>query len=189
MKSWGYLTLEQTQTVCMAGHSCRSTVFTAVCQYGVIESNTSREAVTEIIGANNVTERINWEECQEWNSGKHQCLRYRKRTLMVFKPAGLDKYKIRLSDICILSFDWDKYFRMTLDKFFCYRLLLLLFLRLFFMYVNTLLLSSDTPEADIRSQLQVVLSHHVVAGIWTQETLEEQTVLLTTEPSGSLLKR
>lgn len=59
MKSWGYLTLEQTQTVCMAGHSCRSTVFTAVCQYGVIESNTSREAVTEIIGANNVTERIN----------------------------------------------------------------------------------------------------------------------------------
>jgi hypothetical protein len=31
--------------------------------------------------------------------------------------------------------------------------------------------------------LQMVVSHHVVAGNWTQDLLEEQSVLLTAEPS------
>jgi hypothetical protein len=42
-------------------------------------------------------------------------------------------------------------------------------------------LSSDTPEECIGSLLQMAVSHHVVAGNWTP--LEEQSVLLTTEPS------
>jgi len=33
------------------------------------------------------------------------------------------------------------------------------------MYVGTLKLSSDTPEDSIRCPLQMVVSHHVVAGI------------------------
>jgi hypothetical protein len=32
------------------------------------------------------------------------------------------------------------------------------------MYVSTLSLSSDIPEEDIGSQLQMVVSHHVAAG-------------------------
>jgi len=36
---------------------------------------------------------------------------------------------------------------------------------IYFMYVSTLLLSSDTPEEGIRSPLQMVASHRVVAGI------------------------
>jgi hypothetical protein len=31
--------------------------------------------------------------------------------------------------------------------------------------------------------LQMVMSHHVVAGIWTRDLWEEQSVLLTVEPS------
>jgi hypothetical protein len=34
-----------------------------------------------------------------------------------------------------------------------------------------------------RIQLQMVVSHHVVAGNWSQDLSEEQSVLLTTEPS------
>jgi hypothetical protein len=37
------------------------------------------------------------------------------------------------------------------------------------MYVGTLSLSSDNPEEDIRSPLEMVVSHHVVAGIWAQD--------------------
>jgi hypothetical protein len=45
-----------------------------------------------------------------------------------------------------------------------------LLLRFFnFMYVSTLLLSSDTPEEGIGSPLQMVVSHHVVAGNRTQD--------------------
>ena len=36
------------------------------------------------------------------------------------------------------------------------------------MYVSTLLLSSDTPKEGIQS-LYMVVSHHVVAGTWTQD--------------------
>jgi hypothetical protein len=32
----------------------------------------------------------------------------------------------------------------------------------------------------------MVVSHHVVTGNWTQEPLEEQSLLLTTEPSLQL---
>jgi hypothetical protein len=46
------------------------------------------------------------------------------------------------------------------------------------MYVSTLLLSSDTPEEGIGPPLQMVVSHHLNSG-----PLEEQSVLLTTEPS------
>jgi hypothetical protein len=46
------------------------------------------------------------------------------------------------------------------------------------MYVSILSLSSDTSEKGIRSPLQMVVSHHVVAG-----PLEEQSTLLTAEPS------
>ena len=50
------------------------------------------------------------------------------------------------------------------------------------MYVSTPLLSSDTPEEGIGSPLQIIVSHH---GCWelNSEPLEEQSVLLTTEPS------
>jgi hypothetical protein len=51
------------------------------------------------------------------------------------------------------------------------------------MYVNTLSLSSDTPEEGIGSPLQMVVSHHMVAGQLNSEPLEGQSVLLTTEPS------
>jgi hypothetical protein len=37
------------------------------------------------------------------------------------------------------------------------------------MYVSTLSLSSDTPEEGIGFPLQMVVSHHVVAGNWTQD--------------------
>ena len=40
---------------------------------------------------------------------------------------------------------------------------------IYFMYVSTLSLSSDTPEEGIRSPLQMVVSHSVVAGNWTQD--------------------
>jgi hypothetical protein len=42
-------------------------------------------------------------------------------------------------------------------------LVFLLFLKKSFMYVSTLLLSSDTPEEVV--VLQMVVSHHIVAGI------------------------
>jgi hypothetical protein len=37
------------------------------------------------------------------------------------------------------------------------------------MYVSTLLLFLDTPEEGIASPLQMVVSHQVVAGNWTQD--------------------
>jgi hypothetical protein len=40
---------------------------------------------------------------------------------------------------------------------------------IYLMYVSTLLLSSDTPEVGIWIPLQMVMSHHVVAGTWTQD--------------------
>jgi hypothetical protein len=44
-------------------------------------------------------------------------------------------------------------------------LFLVLFLRfIYFIYVRTLSLSSDTPEEGIGSPLQMAVSHHVVAG-------------------------
>jgi hypothetical protein len=39
---------------------------------------------------------------------------------------------------------------------------------IYFIYVGTLSLSSDTVESGIRSPLQMVMSHHVVAANWTQ---------------------
>jgi hypothetical protein len=38
-----------------------------------------------------------------------------------------------------------------------------------FMYVSTLSLSSDTPVESIGSPLQMLVSHHVIAGNWTQD--------------------
>jgi hypothetical protein len=35
------------------------------------------------------------------------------------------------------------------------------------MYMSTLSFSSDTPEEGIGSHLQMVVSHHMVAGNWT----------------------
>jgi len=37
------------------------------------------------------------------------------------------------------------------------------------MYVSTLSLFSDTPEEGYQIPLQVVLSHNMVAGNWTQD--------------------
>jgi hypothetical protein len=51
------------------------------------------------------------------------------------------------------------------------------------MYMSTLPLSSDTPEEDIDwIPLQMVVSHHVVAGNCTQDLWKSSQVLLTTEP-------
>ena len=49
--------------------------------------------------------------------------------------------------------------------------------------LSTLSLSSDAPEEGIRSPLRMVVSHHVVTGNWTQGPREEQSELLTAEPS------
>ena len=49
------------------------------------------------------------------------------------------------------------------------------------MYVSKLSLSSDMPEEGIGSPLQMVVSHHVVAG--NPGPSEEQSVPLTAEPS------
>ena len=37
------------------------------------------------------------------------------------------------------------------------------------MYMSTSSMSSDTPEEGINIPLQMVVSHHVVAGNWTQD--------------------
>jgi hypothetical protein len=39
------------------------------------------------------------------------------------------------------------------------------FSKIYFIYVNTLSLSSDTPEEGFGSPLKMVVSHHEVAGI------------------------
>jgi hypothetical protein len=50
------------------------------------------------------------------------------------------------------------------------------------MYRSTLELSSDTSEEGRHQiSLQMVVSHHVDAESWTQDLLEEQSVLLTSE--------
>ena len=54
------------------------------------------------------------------------------------------------------------------------------------MYMGTLLLSSDTPEEGIWSPLQIVVSHYVVAGNWTQDLFKSSQCFLTTEPSLQL---
>jgi len=51
------------------------------------------------------------------------------------------------------------------------------FLKSYLLFMRTLPLSSDTPEKGHLIPLQMVVSHHVVAG-----PLEEQSVLLTAEP-------
>ena len=51
------------------------------------------------------------------------------------------------------------------------------------MCMNTLLLFSDTPEEGNRSPLQMVVSHHVVAGIWTPDLQKSSQVFLPAEPS------
>lgn len=60
----------------------------------------------------------------------------------------------------------------------CKKLILKHFKDLCIIYIYIPLLSSDTQEEGIGSQ-RMVVSHHVVAGIVTQE----QSVLLLTEPS------
>jgi hypothetical protein len=37
------------------------------------------------------------------------------------------------------------------------------------MYVSTLSISLDTPEEIIGSQIQMAVSHYVLAGNWTQD--------------------
>jgi hypothetical protein len=41
---------------------------------------------------------------------------------------------------------------------------------LYYIYMSTPLLPSDTPEEGIRFHYKMVVSHHVVAGNWTQRT-------------------
>lgn len=80
--------------------------------------NASRVVIIKIIAVKKITERINGRG-QRMGSWEHQCLRYKGRALIMFKPEELNKQKTSLSHICILSFDRDRYFRRTADRFFC----------------------------------------------------------------------
>jgi hypothetical protein len=74
---------------------------------------------------------------------------------------------------CICA--WEVNLNWVVNKYFFFEII-------YFIYVSTLSLSSDTPEEGIRSHYRWV-SHHVVAGTWTQDVLKAQSVLLTAEPS------
>jgi hypothetical protein len=57
------------------------------------------------------------------------------------------------------------------------------FIYIYILYVSTLWLSSDTVEEEYQILLQMVVSHHVVGWGLNSGPLEEQSVLLTAEPS------
>jgi hypothetical protein len=42
------------------------------------------------------------------------------------------------------------------------------FWNIYFIYMSTPYMASDTPEEGIITPLQMVVSHHVVSGNWTQ---------------------
>jgi hypothetical protein len=72
---------------------------------------------------------------------------------------------------------------------FCFGVLLLLFLKIYLFIIckYTVAVFRHTRRGHPIS-LQMVVSHHVVAGIKTlEEPLEEQSVLLTSEPSPAPL--
>jgi len=63
------------------------------------------------------------------------------------------------------------------------------FFKLYFMYVDTLSLSSDTPEEGITCLLQMVVSDLMVAGIWTLDSGRAVSALnhcaISTAPQSS----
>ena len=69
------------------------------------------------------------------------------------------------------------------------KLLYIYFLRFIYLFilcigVYCLSLSSETPEEGINQiLLQMVVSHHVVCWVLNSGPLQEQSLLLTTEPS------